>query len=87
MTCKACKFDHPVMQGCKAAARIRANNATVDKNKNVASMKTATASPASVVAFEHPNVYPNPVELGWDKIKRAKTSTERSREHRARKAA
>jgi hypothetical protein len=113
MACKACKFDHPAMQDCKVAARIRAatervesvkyiekkrNSATVKAKHSVALPVNATVVPVSSVAlpvdatvgstmgvaFEHPNVYPNPYDLGWDKL--AKTSTQRSREHRARKA-
>lgn len=37
---------------------------------------------------EHPNVYPNPSELGWDKLewpKLPKTAAERMREMRSRK--
>ena len=103
MSCKACKFDHPAMQDCKVAARIRAandrveaveyiekkrNDATAKVEKSVALPIDATVIPVSSVAFEHPNVYPNPADLGWDKLEwptLAKTSTQRSREHRARK--
>jgi len=113
MSCKACKFDHPAMQDCKVAARIRAANDRVEaveyieKKRNDATVKVknsvalpidatvipvssvalpvdATVNSTTGVAFEHPNVYPNPYDLGWDKL--AKTSTQRSREHRARKA-
>ena len=122
MSCKACKFDHPAMEDCKVAARIRAANDRVEaveyieKKRNAVTTKaklsvtkadsvttiddsvtksvtkpvtvTATQSP-SVTEFEHPNVYPNPSELGWDKLewpKLPKTAAERMREMRARKA-
>ena len=118
MSCKACKFDHPAMQDCKVAARIRAANDRVEaveyieKKRNDATVKvknsvtkadsvTATPTPSvtkadsvttvpksSVTEFEHPNVYPNPSELGWDKLewpKLPKTAAERMREMRSRK--
>ena len=85
MTCKACGFNHLPMQDCKVAARIRANanDATVNSTNSVALPIDATVIPVPSVAFEHLNVYPNPYDIGWDKL--AKTSTQRSREHRARK--
>lgn len=104
MSCKACKFDHPSMQDCKVAARIRAANDRVEaveyieKKRNDVTTKaklsvtkadsvTATPTP-SVTKFEHPDVYPNPSELGWDKLewpKLPKTAAERMREMRVRK--
>ena len=84
------------MQDCKVAARIRAN-ATVKAETTVASPKFVTVKSgprvtkpvdatvkviSTVASFEHPNVYPDPATLGWDK--QAKTSTQRSREMRQR---
>ena len=87
MTCKACGYDHHAMIDCKVAGRLRATNATVESETGVAKPMSATIKPKpSVAYFEHPNVYPNPLALGWDKIKLAKTSTQRSREYRSRKA-
>jgi hypothetical protein len=80
MTCKACKYDHPPAQDCKVAARIRANATEVYNSLVAATVKSI----ASVASFEHPNFYPNPIELGFDRLKYPKTSTQRSRERRAR---
>ena len=128
MACKACKFDHPAMQDCKVAARIRAanervesvkyiekkrntvtksgNSVTVKAKRSVTKPVTVTKSNDSVTTIptnrvtvttipapsvtEHPNVYPAPVDLGWDKLERyclksPKTAAERMREMRARK--
>ena len=97
MICKACKFEHPVMQDCKVAARIRASNAAkqkkvaVAKPENVTPAKSVTLhKAASVTSFEHPKVYPDSGELGWDKLdwpEPPKSGAQRVREHRARKAA
>jgi hypothetical protein len=92
MTCRACGFDHPPMQDCKVAARLRAN-AVTDKPKTVvthAAAVTQTLAAAvtvapTVTAELHPNVTAF-TDLSMHLIKWPQPAAERMRRYRARKA-
>ena len=86
MTCKACKFDHPAMQDCRVAARIRGNTVTAQGNTSVTGVEYVTPGTGIAVTEIHPNVTVF-ADLGFDKLKWPKSGAQRVREHRARKSA
>lgn len=89
-----------VTLGNKTSSHVPKEVTMISKTPSHVTLKTESPShnvtlvnqpPSHVTAITidspHPNVYPNPAELAFDKIVIAKTSAQRMREHRARKKA
>jgi len=98
VTCKACGFEHNPRQDCRIAANLRANGATPpvavtpaitpNATKPVAATHIVAKNATPAVAYHHDDLVKRIecLERRLDELTApARSSTERSRLHRARK--